>query len=363
MKLGPDDRLTVLDDSCNEAFLVGRRLLSSLPIAPDLSHWATCELFSALKIQLPAEALEWIRRRADRDIAPLRNLSLLISVCYSSESTVLVDDDITEFDLDLTRQAVAQILHEHGVALAGAHITGTDEEGVIDRLARAVGALEIRGGQPEPTEDVRTFFHTSAPKLPRSFESVDYVSGGYLAFCLPTESLVAFPPGYNEDWLWCLEIVRHGIAKVFRLPELVTHDPPCIRNMTREDVHFELLGDLVFGLAMPSRTPPLAVGTSSHVQPSTASFPFNISHDILPTTRVRDLVERSRLCSGSHRLVDAGLGLLERMLSNRSLAIDWRSEVVHWQKDAEKKRRSFALALNAHKGELQHLFHRKEALI
>src|SRR6202034_2698325 len=73
-----------------------------------------------------------------------------------------------------------------------------------------------------------------------------YVSAGYLAFRLPHTALFAFPPGYNEDWVWCL---IHGIVsqiQIRSLGEVVMHDPPVLRQFSEADLLFELMGDIVF---------------------------------------------------------------------------------------------------------------------
>ena len=59
-----------------------------------------------------------------------------------------------------------------------------------------------------------------------SIQNVDYASSGYMIFAFNQKKPIPFPPGYKEDWLWCIENNRRGIAEIFRLPQQVLHDPP-----------------------------------------------------------------------------------------------------------------------------------------
>lgn len=351
LSLDIDDRLTILDDSCDEVYQLARRLLCQVGTPETFSHWSTVRLFSALAGRLPVDALEWTDRRSGRDIAPLRNLSLLISACQPSALTALIDDDITGFDLCATRCSAARILQSACPALIGACITGIDEEGVIDRYTNALDMFEGCDQKLDLQPDARTLFQTSPPEVPNSPAAVDYVSGGYLVFSLSGEPLIAFPPGYNEDWLWCLELLYHGRAKVFRLPQVVRHEPPAIRSLTADDLSFELLGDLVFDLATRSRTPPLAL--------SALSFAQTITDTIHPSARVSELIRRSRLPRRTHPFLEAGLAILCDLQAQGSLSVDWEAEVHLWKEDAERKQRSFGRVLTAHKEAVESLFYQR----
>ena len=343
MNLRSCDRVTILDDSSFADFMESRRLLSNISTSGIISHLWTERIFSDMEYWLPSGAIKWSKRRAKRDITPLRNLSLLISVSVSSALTLLIDDDINEFNLEQTRQHIMQLFKKHGSIIAGVHIVGTDERGVIERLDQVLKRLETFEGQLDKN-NLKGFFQMPDIPFPQNPEPVHYVSGGYMAYSLPNDSVLAFPPGYNEDWLWCMEIGRRGIAKVFRLQQVLRHDPPFIREMTDEDVYFELLGDLIFDLVEESFKAEAETNTDIHN--STALSLANISHYI-PTDDIRVLIERSRSCANSEALRKYGLGPLERLNGIERSTEDWIEEVCAWQIDAEQKKQSFQLAINA----------------
>lgn len=355
MKLGSEDKLTILDDSSPAGFYEGRRLLHTLTNLDTCYHLSTDQIFSALKSQLPHKALGWMNRRATRDIAPLRNLSLLISVWTNSALTILVDDDITGFDLELTRQKVAEIGGEKGSIIAGAHIAGTDELGVIKRLERALYAFEAKKGC-FAQDALKSLFQIPRPTTLLSPEPVKYVSGGYLAFALPAakEYYVAFPPGYNEDWFWCIENGRRGVAKVFRLPQVVIHDPPCVREVTEEDVMFEILGNLIFDLTAESCIVPTTKIGEEHN--SLTYSPSEIAK-YLPTKSICRLIEKSRSCPNRDVFYDVGLRSLQRLFGNGMQMFDWVKEVNQWQIDSDRKQRSFNFAITAEKSQMVKLIY------
>ena len=71
------------------------------------------------------------------------------------------------------------------------------------------------------------------------------MSAGYTAYSIPTTKLTAFPPGYNEDWLWCVLQRRDCGTRILKTSQLVLHKPSRLRQPTCDDVRFELRGDLI----------------------------------------------------------------------------------------------------------------------
>jgi hypothetical protein len=88
----------------NHAILIDRPP-SLIPIV----HISAKALLCMLNQHLPTSAQSWIRKTALRDIAPVRNASLLVSNCFNPGYVVLIDDDIENFDISITRRWIKQL--------------------------------------------------------------------------------------------------------------------------------------------------------------------------------------------------------------------------------------------------------------
>ena len=150
-----------------------------------------------------------------------------------------------------------------------------------------------------------------------------------MAFRLPTSRLFAFPPGYNEDWLWCLLQRGMGKIRIVRMEQEVRHDPFLLRAPTRDGIHFETLGDVVFDCLSECSgygrwlLPELALKALQEFTPDKSS---------LPATRAAALVEQLLDLTPEQRaralgsLSDRGLVLFQKMLDAGELEIgDGRS--------------------------------------
>lgn len=357
LQLQPHDRLTVLDDSAPNNYEAVRTLLTQLSIHTRVTHLSAPRVFTQLRRGSPKRTLCWIQRTAQRDISPLRNLSLLVSACSSCEMTLLLDDDIAGLDIQEMRDRSTPVLRRCRGAIVGTHIAGIDEGSLVNRLSRAL--LAQLAAIPTDTEQIDHLFRLPKPALTSNPESVSHVSGGCLAFRIPLRSLIAFPAGYNEDWLWCLEMRRLGNAEVFQLPQIVLHEPPTMKELSEPDVMFELLGDLVFNLALQS----MATSNGSHASRDDVclSPPATVALDVDPHARVRTLVESACSPEGAGRIRAAGLDLLERMLTDGTIMIDWLTAVHAWQRDAATKRRAFDRTLSQSDAELRQLINQQVA--
>jgi len=344
--LGPQDKLTVLDDSLPAAYAANAVLFAMTPSAsaPTRVHLSVSRAREVIAGSISAQSLLWLSKTAPRDIAPLRNLSLLLSAAVPAETTVLIDDDIHGFDLDATHQRLRTIVQANQGVIAGADIGGSNEQDTITRLIDAIDMLE-RLPPDLKAESGRDLFH-----VPVALHSVigslcRYVSAGYLAFQLPPERLLAFPPGYNEDWLWCLLYGGDAHVRILRLGEAVVHEPPTVRRPTREDFLFELVGELVFDCLDEQRAekdldPEAALTGLLERLPSPAS---------MPSARALELTEKARSSSqngGSLSVLEEyGLAVLADMLRAGELFMDGSRVLTDWCGDAIAKQRSVAATL------------------
>ena len=341
------DALTILDDSCaptlraNAAVLIGASGRSTTHI----SHLWAEELHDAITRDSGGQRAVWQSKTAPRDIAPLRNLSLLISSAVDARTTVLVDDDICNFDLHATHRMVEALDCGSEGLIAGAAIGGISEQDTVTRLMDAMRLLAS-------TTDSATMRAEEILRAPSTFDdraagARGWVSAGYMAFRLAATSLFAFPPGYNEDWLWCLLHDAGSNTRVLRIDHVVSHEPPSLRRPTREDILFELAGDLIFDCVAKR-------GRSRHCEPHSALEDV-VSHspdpDVVPGARVRAVLDYARCLSeaghahGLHKLAPYGLGILGDLVWSGALEMDGNAIASAWSRDATAKGKSFAATL------------------
>ena len=346
--LGAEDSLTVLDDSCaaisraNTAVLVDAARRSITP----LIHLQAEPLHDTLARAVGGTRALWHAKTAPRDIAPLRNLSLLISATVDARTTVLVDDDMCGFDLDVTHHLLDTLEPAPDGLVVGAAICGTTEQDTITRLSDAMGRWKMlaRG----TAVSIEEFFRAT-PGDKRGTNERRWVSAGYVAFRLPAARLFAFPPGYNEDWLWSLLHGAGGETRVVQGDQAVEHEPPTLRRSTRDDILFELAGDLVFDCLLEQldrrpRGPESVLEDLAQHTPDTS---------VMPSVRVEALLGQARVLSENRHwqapvtLESYGLGVLRGLLWSGQLEMDGNTMLNAWSEDAAAKHRSFATTLHA----------------
>lgn len=341
--LGPNDVLTILDDSSPAGPRTDASLLAMASIgpAPIRIYVSTVFAIEMITRSVSSSAQLWLSKTAPRDIAPLRNLSLLLSVAVPAQTTVFIDDDIHGFNLAETHLKVSALVQSGGGVVAGAHIGGINEMDTITRLSEAIDMIEDLPPGMEP-QSVRDLFHTRGSSHTGGGGVARYLSAGYLAFRLPSERLFAFPPGYNEDWLWCLLHAEYPKVRILCLDEAVIHDPPSVRRPTREDCLFELVGDLIFDSLEDRRgennLPPEAALTDLSKR-----IPYPAS---MPSSRALELGEKARSsiekgCRLS-AIEEFGITVLADMLKASELDMDGSQVLTGWCGDAIMKQRSFA---------------------
>jgi hypothetical protein len=345
--LGPDDALTVLDDSFASVAL---RNVDVLGVAARrskarLTHVSAEQAHEVLARESDGRRAMWQFKTAPRDIAPLRNVSLLLSVVCDAQSTVLIDDDIDGFDLDATHRVLDS--HERGRegVIIGAEIGGTTEQDTLTRLADAMRLLQT-------TRYNNGVFATDLFRVPANghnngANTCTWASAGYLAFRLPTAEVFAFPPGYNEDWLWCLLHNASGSVRLARSDQAVVHDPPFVRRSSRDDILFELGGDLVFDCLAECSN-----GTTQGPEAALAGLAQHApDRTLMPSVRTEAVLNQARRLSESgnahilSELEGYGLSVLGEMQQSGELKMDGVGMLSDWSGSAMLNQRSFATTL------------------
>jgi hypothetical protein len=309
-----------------------------------IAHLRAGQLHDVLARATDGHSALWESRTAPRDIAPLRNLSLLLSVTVNAQTTILIDDDICCFNLEDTHRVCDSHYRASGAAIVGANIGGTTEHDIVTRLYGAIQALRSKAHYSEvPTEEL--FQVTPGADAPNAHAD-GCLSAGYMAFCLPTASLFAFPPGYNEDWLWCLLHRASGHTCLLRADEAVVHNPPALRQLTDDDILFELMGDFIFDCLLEFRD---GRDSPESILRDLASCVLDPS--AMPAPRARDVLEQAcgqwnnEQLHALARLESYGLSVLREMLHFGKLEMDGRREVREWSADAAAKHKSFGTTL------------------
>lgn len=347
--LGADDALTVLDDSCamishaNAAVLAqaARRSIAHL------THLRAEQLHDVIARATGGHSALWQSRTAPRDIAPLRNLTLLLSAAVDAQTTVLVDDDICYFDLESTHRMLDAHYRVSGAVVGGAEIGGTTEQDTVTRLSDAIRLLQSK--THNSAVSAGELFRVPPDSDSRRADACGWLSAGYVAFRFPATSLFAFPPGYNEDWLWCLLHGAGGEARLLRADQAVVHEPPALRQSTRDDILFELAGDLILDCLAERRYGKLRRPES--VLEDLADRAPNPS--VMPSVRAERVLKQARgLSENGHgrALADLetyGLSVLRDMLRSGELEMDGTRRLRAWSADAAAKHRSFATTLRA----------------
>ena len=342
--LGPDDVLTVVDDSSaaasgkNTATLIAAAHCSSTPVTHVRAETAHARVRHVL-----GGLASWQSKTAPRDIAPLRNLSLVVSTVVDARVTVLIDDDICGFDLNDTYRAVDGLARGGEDFVAGSSIGGASEQDTITKLWAAMQVLESapRGSVVRVEELFRV---RGGPEAQFGHGGRPPISGGYMAFRLSGGFPVAFPPGYNEDWLW--GVLQESVNDVHVLRRgTVVHDPPTLRRPTAADLFYELTGDLTYDCVVE------CVGMHSSIAVSGALSrleSYRPSEEMMPSARAREVLDEARRLadtgygSGVAELRDYGLGVLEDMLAAGQLEMDGGMILSAWSRDAVVKQASFA---------------------
>lgn len=345
--LNADDTLTVLDDSCAMTARVNAALLAEAArrSTAHLTHLRAEQLHDAMAHATGGSRAVWQSKTAPRDIAPLRNLSLLISAAVGARTTVLVDDDICSFDLDATHSALDAFDRESGGVVVGAKIGGLTEQDTVTRLWDAIRCVESKTHDCfVPAEEL---FRVPPGGDPGAVDAAGWVSAGYMAFRLPPTRLFAFPPGYNEDWLWCLLHDACGDTRIVPADQMVMHEPPCLRRSTRDDVLFEMAGDLILD-CLEERRSGNSSGPDSALEDLANHAPAVF---LMPSARAKAVLERAQCLSEKGHLralpelQSYGLSVLGDILRSCELDMDGSARLSAWSSDAAAKHKSFAATL------------------
>lgn len=340
--LGRHDFLTILDDSAPSATAENHALLTTAAGCSNtmVSHLSATRVHDAVADAFGGSRLAWQCRSAPRDIAPLRNLSLLLSATVGAQTTIMIDDDVVGFDLEATYSFIAEQQYEPRGIIVGAEIGGLTEMDTITRLEHAMARLMERPYQERaPVSDL---FRAASVNGSQDAGACHWVSAGYMALNVQHARLVAFPPGYNEDWVWCLlQRAEYG-TQTLKSGHTVLHEPATMRHPTCDDIQFELAGDLILDSLVECG----AVEAQGRACALRRLCGYRPDSSMLPAGRVAEVMqqvaEAERMGRLHPDLWEYGLRALKDMLDGDALGVDGTALVSAWCRDAEAKQLSFA---------------------
>lgn len=336
------DAITILDDSCDETAEEVRNVLSKVASGcpASLSYVKASTLHESLGKANGGSPGTWQLKTAARDIAPLRNLEFLICVAWPAQTTILIDDDIRSFDLNATHDCMERHAATSTGTILGVKIGGTTEMDTVTRLSDAMDVLA-----DNPRVSGASLFSARANEYLRSKK---FASAGYLALRLSTDNLFSFPPGYNEDWLWCLLQRGSGAAEIVQSHQSVIHQPPVVRRSTQNDLLFELYGDFVLDCmqCIPSgfASGPIAMFDSlKSIEPDESLMPRARIEELI--LKLRHLESRQPPPSALEQLKDHGLSTCIGLLRFGKLESFEQRWLRGWCCDAICKHQAFSATI------------------
>ena len=189
-----------------------------------------------------------------RDISGQRNLALVASDALGFSTTFCMDDDMQTClpgaGCCLPGTVAARYARRRDLVVGG-RIAGIVDDSYVGRLCRLCEAgrsAVLDDGwraAPRGPEPGGPLWIDPGPARPRG-RRVLHSSGGMMAIKIPRGRLLPFPPGYNEDWNWCL------LQSAVRGTEMVLdgcpsyHLPPAPRSAGADGIVWESLGDAMF---------------------------------------------------------------------------------------------------------------------
>ena len=263
----PDVPIIVIDNSGKRAAGANRRLLGDAGAGGNIYH-VTLPGVRALRDMIQRASgfphLEALYSDALRDISGSRNLSLLLSAAMRPETVFCVDDDVVTCwqgrgpcFLDTVESYAGRTN-----LVIGGRMAGIIDDSYVGRLCRlceaGVPASLYQGRTASSATEWRLDGHPlwrDARTARARRRKAPYASGGLSAIKVDRCSLLPFPPGYNEDWNWCLlqSAMRGTDILIDGHPSY--HSPPVLRSPGASRVVWESLGDVMFyALQRASRT-------------------------------------------------------------------------------------------------------------
>ena len=205
-----------------------------------------------------------LARDGPRDISGMRNLALVASSALRPSTVFCIDDDVVACvprrGLPCFIDTVSDRHRGRRNAIVGARMGGIADDSYAGRLCRlcedgggggaAAGAalLDHERHIVPPSagwrSDGNPLWTEPAVRRPRA-RRARHVSGGMMAIMVEPRRAVPFPPGYNEDWNWCLLQSMLEGTEVLVDGHPAYHSPPALRRPGAAGIAWETMGDIM----------------------------------------------------------------------------------------------------------------------
>ena len=199
-----------------------------------------------------------LARTAPRDISGMRNLAVVASSALRPKTLFCIDDDVVACaprrGLPCFLDAVLDRHQSRRNAVVGARMGGIADDSYAGRLCRlcegggGAALLDHERHILPPSagwrSDGNPLWTEPAARRPRA-RRVPHVSGGMMAVRVGPRRIVPFPPGYNEDWNWCLLQSMLEGTEVLEDGHPAYHSPPALRRPDAAGIVWESLGDIM----------------------------------------------------------------------------------------------------------------------
>ena len=195
-------------------------------------------------------------KSSSRDISGLRNFGLILNVIFKSEIVFFMDDDMISCNDSTVNQncffdyVVTNYKNKQNYIVGSTLIGMLDESyiGKIDHLITQNSDSIFKYGVDiiniKNNVDCKNLLWIDTPLI--TTKKPTHTSAGLIGIKLDPKSIIPFPAGYNEDWIWCLlqSILYKTNIRIEK--HTVIHDPPSFLNPTQKNILWEQYGDYIF---------------------------------------------------------------------------------------------------------------------
>jgi len=261
----------VIDDSSTEQMLKNLDVLKEFASSGlDIIHITDSkqlEIFQIISNYTLNQDYEIIFEKSyHRDISGLRNLGLFLNFIFKSDLTFFIDDDMVScVDSSNSKMCFFDYVRKNydnsKNCIIGSTLMGILDESYIGRFTYLINHnmnsifeqdKDLCYSDTDWNFDENSLWMNSKPP----FEKYPtHTSAGLLGFKLNSDSVIPFPSGYNEDWIWCLlQTALHG-TKINKTELIALHSPPSFFKPKQEGILWEMLGECIFDFILQVMNP------------------------------------------------------------------------------------------------------------
>jgi len=261
-KIASNSCWIIIDDSSSDKIRQNSDILadfvnSGLEII-HITESKRTEIFQIISTHTSNKDCEIIFEKSyHRDISGFRNLGLFLNFILKSDLTFFIDDDMVINNDSSTSEPcffdyVQKTFVDSKNYVVGSTLMGILDESYIGRFAYLANHdmnsifeqdKDLCNSDNDWNFDENPLWIDTKPS-PEKYPT--HTSAGLLGFKLNLNSVIPFPSGYNEDWIWCLlQTALHG-TKINKTKLTAFHSPSSFFKPKQEGILWELMGECFF---------------------------------------------------------------------------------------------------------------------